>query len=101
MRTYTLVHITTYWYSPVWTLCGTFKVGFHFMRNKKCQCGPHIFVLLSPPSLLAAAGLWLVTDPPASVCADFFASCIKVGVYVQLSAPLSHPTSAQIRASVS
>lgn len=29
-----------------------------------------LFSSLLPPSPLAAAGLWLVTDPPASVCAD-------------------------------
>lgn len=55
-----------------------------------------LFSSLLPPSPLAAAGLWLVTDPPAPACV-----CECVFVCTRFSAILSCPTSAQIRASVS
>ncbi len=75
-------------------------------RDSTPLCSPlsSFFLLLW---LQLVYGLW--QDPPASVCACWFAACISfcvclrecVFVCVLLSAPLSCPISAQIRASVS
>lgn len=103
--TQTLMNIAQHTCAGLWKLpvvcfgmsCIQAKRSFKEKKNVKLDSS-----WLCSPFLQAAAGLWLVTDSPTSVGADFlFIQHTRMCVYVFLSAPLSCPTSAQIRASVS
>lgn len=91
------IHIHLITHKPVQPVSETCVAAPRVLRRTPCESFQRefgLFILLSSPSPLAAAGPWLVTDPPALVCVliccmhKYVYMCVCVCVLVCLCEPV-------------